>query len=115
MGVDFGGEAVGSQQLEAMEMEVGPQGGSLGVAGLSTIGQKHNLSAAISNRQEKSVKGSYYGTSDANRDFIKYAHLYLGGKLPIDKMISKLYSLEQVNIAYEDMMSGQSVRGIIRF
>jgi len=114
-GVDFAFEAVGHPQLQEMAMEVVRPGGTLVLSGISPMGSKTNLSGAMLTRQEKTVKGSYYGTSDANRDFIKYAHLYLGGKLPIDKMISKLYSLEQVNIAYEDMMSGQSGRGIIRF
>ncbi|MEA1881930.1 MAG: Zn-dependent alcohol dehydrogenase [Candidatus Marinimicrobia bacterium] len=112
-GVDYAFEAVGISQLQEMAMEAIRPGGTLILSGITPMGSKTNLSGAILVRQEKMVKGSYYGTSDTNRDFIKYAYLFLDGKLPIDKMISKRYSLEKVNVAFEDMINGQSGRGII--
>ena len=79
------------------------------------MGSKTNFSGAILTRQEKTVKGSYYGSSDTSRDFHKYADLFLAGKLPIDKMISRSYNLDQVNEAYTDMLCSKGGRGIIRF
>jgi len=85
------------------------------LSGITPMGSETNLSGAILTRQEKTVKGSYYGTSDTSRDFRKYADLFLAGELPIDKMISRSYHLDQVNEAYEDMLNGKGGRGIIRF
>ena len=37
------------------------------------------------------------------------------GILDLDKLITKSYTLEQINKAYADMLSGKLARGIIRF
>jgi S-(hydroxymethyl)glutathione dehydrogenase/alcohol dehydrogenase len=59
--------------------------------------------------------GSYYGTADPARDFPRYAQLYHDGQLPLDKLVSHRYSLDQINDAYADMLSGKSTRGVIVF
>jgi Zn-dependent alcohol dehydrogenase len=59
--------------------------------------------------------GSYYGTSDPARDFPKYAQMYHDGDLPLDKLVSHRYSLDQINEAYADMLGGMSVRGVVVF
>jgi Zn-dependent alcohol dehydrogenase len=66
-------------------------------------------------REEKTVMGSYYGTSHPAVDFPKYAQMYLDGKLPLDKLVSHRYSLEEINQAYADMLSGESTRGVVMF
>ena len=79
------------------------------------MGSNTNLPGAIITRQEKTVMGSYYGTSNTARDFSLYADLYLKGKLDLDRLVSKTYSLDQINLAYADMLSGETARGVIVF
>ena len=57
--------------------------------------------------------GSYYGTCDAHRDFPLYASYYQQGRVPLDRMVSHRYTLDQINEAYADMLEGRSVRGVI--
>ena len=59
--------------------------------------------------------GSYYGTCFPARDFPDYARLYLEGKLPLDRLISRRYPLEQLNEAYADMLGGETARGLVVF
>ena len=37
----------------------------------------------------------------------------LGGMLDLDRLISKTYSLEQINEAYAEMLTGGMARGVI--
>lgn len=112
-GPDFAFEAVGVPVLQELALEMVRPGGSVVLAGISPMGSATNLPGSLITRQEKTVMGSYYGTCDPARDFPAYAQLYLEGKLPLDKLISKLYPLEQINEAYADMLAGRTARGVV--
>jgi S-(hydroxymethyl)glutathione dehydrogenase/alcohol dehydrogenase len=45
----------------------------------------------------------------------KLADLYLAGKLNLDDLVVRHYTLEQVNQAYDDMDRGEVGRGAILF
>jgi len=66
-------------------------------------------------RQEKTVKGSYYGSVHPKRDFPMFVDLYMRGKLKLDELITREYRLEEINEAYQAMLSGQIARGVIVF
>jgi S-(hydroxymethyl)glutathione dehydrogenase/alcohol dehydrogenase len=59
------------------------------------------------------VKGSYYGTVNASRDFPLMLDLYMAGKLKLDELITKEYRLEQINEAFASMLSGEVARGVV--
>jgi S-(hydroxymethyl)glutathione dehydrogenase / alcohol dehydrogenase len=63
----------------------------------------------------KHIKGSWGGGSDPDRDIPIYADLYLKDKLPLDKLITKRYSLEEVNQALDDLEQNKVVRPLIVF
>ncbi|MEM6285176.1 MAG: alcohol dehydrogenase, partial [Chloroflexota bacterium] len=90
-------------------------GGTAVLAGLSPMGTSTNLPGAILTREEKTVKGSYYGTVVPDRDFPKLLQLYKARKLKLNELISHEYSLEQINEAYDDLINGDITRGIIVF
>jgi len=41
--------------------------------------------------------------------------MYRGGNLKLDELITKRYSLDQINDAFTDMREGRNIRGIIDF
>ena len=41
--------------------------------------------------------------------------LYAAGKLKLDELVSQEYSLDQINEAFESMMTGSVARGVIVF
>ena len=61
----------------------------------------------------KQIKGSWGGSSDPDRDIPIYADLYVKGKLPLDKLITNRYSLDEVNQALDDLEQNQVVRPLI--
>jgi S-(hydroxymethyl)glutathione dehydrogenase / alcohol dehydrogenase len=114
-GVDHAFEAVGLPSLQELALEAVRPGGTLVLAGLSPMGTGTNLPGAVLTRQEKTVKGSYYGSVNPRRDFPMLLDLYQARKLDLDLLISKRYRLRQINEAYADMLSGNLARGVIVF
>ena len=112
-GADYVFEAIGLPAVQEQCLEAARPGGTVVLAGLSPMGSDTNLPGSIITRQEKTVTGSYYGTANTARDFPLYADLYLQGKLDLGRLISRSYTLEQINEAYADMLSGEIARGVI--
>ncbi|MGH7176138.1 MAG: Zn-dependent alcohol dehydrogenase [Tepidisphaeraceae bacterium] len=112
-GVDHAFEAVGIPRLQELAFDCLRPGGTLTLAGLSPMGSTTNFPGAIIARQEKTIKGSYYGTTDAQRDFPMLIDLYASGKLLLDDLVSKRWKLEQINEAFAQMLGGAAARGVI--
>ncbi|MFN8375953.1 MAG: Zn-dependent alcohol dehydrogenase [Anaerolineae bacterium] len=114
-GADHVFEAVGIPSVQETALEAARPGGTLTLVGLSAMGTGTNLPGAVIVRQEKVIKGSYYGSVDARRDFPLFIDLYVAGKLQLDKLVSKHYRLDQINEAYAEMLKGEIARGVIVF
>jgi S-(hydroxymethyl)glutathione dehydrogenase / alcohol dehydrogenase len=114
-GADYVFEAVGLPALQEQCLDAARPGGTIVLAGISPMGSGTNLPGAIITRQEKTIMGTYYGSANTARDFPLYGELYLGGQLPLDRLVSKTYPLEQINEAYANMLSGETGRGVIVF
>jgi Zn-dependent alcohol dehydrogenase len=112
-GADYVFEAVGIPALQEQCLDAVRPGGTVVLAGIAPMGSSTNLPGAILTRQEKTVMGTYYGSANTWRDFPLYADLYCGGKLPLDRLVSKTYALEQINEAFAEMLSGGTARGVI--
>jgi S-(hydroxymethyl)glutathione dehydrogenase/alcohol dehydrogenase len=51
----------------------------------------------------KQIRGSWGGSTNPDRDIAIFAQLYLEGKLPLEKLITKRYPLESINEALDDL------------
>jgi len=65
--------------------------------------------------QRKTLVGCIFGNANPRYDIPRLLNLYMDGKLKLDDMVTKEYSLDQVNQGYEDMRNGKNIRGLIRF
>lgn len=50
-----------------------------------------------------------------NTTFPLLLSMYQAGRLNLDDMVTRRYSLDQINDGYRDMLEGRNIRGIIRF
>jgi len=41
--------------------------------------------------------------------------LYKAGQLKLSELITREYTLDEINQGYEDMHAGRNIRGVIRF
>ena len=64
---------------------------------------------------QKSLQGSLFGGGDPQYDIPEILALYELGQINLDDMVTREYTLEQINDGYRDMLEGRNIRGIIRF
>ena len=64
-------------------------------------------------QHRKTVKGSLFGDRDLTTDIPKILGLYQSGDLKLDEIITRTYTLDQVQEGYEDLLAGKNVRGVI--
>ncbi len=56
-----------------------------------------------------------YGQCRPQEDFPELVNLYQRGQLMLDQLITKTYSLDQLQAGFEDMLSGKNAKGVIVF
>ncbi len=59
--------------------------------------------------------GTLYGDSQPRTDIPNLLQMYGAGKLKLDELVTRTYTLDQVNEAYADMVAGKNIRGVIEF
>ncbi|MFD3591143.1 NDMA-dependent alcohol dehydrogenase [Nocardia sp. NPDC058640] len=73
------------------------------------------LNSFLLSMLQKTVKGTIFGGGNARQDAPRLLALYKAGQLNLDDMVTRSYSLEEINQGYQDMLDGKNIRGIIRY
>ena len=73
------------------------------------------MSALDLTTYEKQVRGSLFGSSNPRADIPRMLELYRSGKLKLEELVTRTYSLDEVNVGYDDMRNGRNLRGVITF
>ena len=63
--------------------------------------------------QQKSLVGTIFGSANPRADIPKLLGLYRSGKLKLDELVTRTYSLDEINQGYQDMRDGKNLRGVI--
>jgi S-(hydroxymethyl)glutathione dehydrogenase/alcohol dehydrogenase len=113
LGADYTFEAFGSSDTVLTAYNSVRKGGTVVVVGIAPIGDDAPISLAAMVRYERTIKGSYYGSSRPATDMPTMVELYHSGKIDIDGLIMSQYRLDDINRAYEDMENGRVGRGVI--
>ena len=112
-GVDNAFEAFGSAETIRQAYKAVRKGGTVVVAGLAPVGETASIDAMDLVRQEKVLKGTYYGSARPAVDMLTMVDLYRSGKIDLDSLVGKQYSLAQINDAYSDLEAASLGRGVI--
>jgi Zn-dependent alcohol dehydrogenase len=112
-GADYVFDATGSPAVQERALDCVRPGGTLTLAGLAPMDSTTNFPSAVITRQEKTIKGSYYGSVNAPRDFPMLLELYRSRQLNLDDLITRRYALEQINEAFAEMNRGDIARAIV--
>ncbi len=62
---------------------------------------------------EKTVIGSMYGTARPHVDFPRLVALYKARQLKLDELVTRTYTLERVNDAFEALQRGEVARSVL--
>lgn len=63
----------------------------------------------------KTLTWTLYGSPRPKADVLRYLRLHEAGRLRLDHMITRTYTLDEVNECLEDMAGGRLIRGVIAF
>jgi Zn-dependent alcohol dehydrogenase len=114
-GVDFAFEAIGRPDTVTQAVRTLSAGGVAVAVGVAPPSARAELSPFDLVLQEKTLKGSIYGSTRPHADFPRLFELYRRGRLPLDRLLSREYRLDQINEAYEALLAGEVARSVIAF
>ncbi len=113
MGVDYSVEAAGnSGAMMTAFRSVRDNSGVCVLAGNVAAGQKICIDPFDLIRGKRIV-GTWGGESIPERDFTRYAELFISGKLHLERLITHTYPLRDVNRALDDLEDGKVGRALI--
>jgi S-(hydroxymethyl)glutathione dehydrogenase/alcohol dehydrogenase len=112
-GVDYAIEAAGrTRTIEQAFETVRKFGGLCVFASHPPTGERialdpHDLISG------KRIRGSWGGATRPDTDIPRYAALYREGRLPLDRLLGRRYTLDEINTALNDLASGKVMRPLI--
>ena len=112
-GVHFAFEMAGSVQAMELAYRITRRGGTTVTAGLPHPDHRWPLQHVNLVAEERTIKGSYVGSCVPSRDIPRYIDLYRRGMLPVNKLMSDHIKLEDINVGFDRLASGHTVRQII--
>lgn len=112
LGVDYAFEVIGRADTAVQTYNSIRPGGMAVVVGVAKPDDMMSI-PALSLLQEKTLKGSIYGSARPSVDMPKLLDLYMSKKLKLDELVSRRIKLEQINEAFEWMEKGEVARSVI--
>lgn len=112
-GVDYAFEVIGNSQTMTAAYQALRRAGTAVAVGIPPFGTEMTINAGELVYQEKTLKGSYYGTARPQSDMPRLLDLFMAGRLPLDRLVSRRYRLEEVNDAYAALLAGEVARSVV--
>ncbi len=112
-GVDHAFECIGSTALLATAFKALRRGGTAVAVGLPPEAAEVSVNVNALVTQEKSLRGSIYGSTRHFADIPKLLDLHRRGRLPIGRLLGRRYRLAEINEAYRALLAGEFARAVI--
>jgi alcohol dehydrogenase len=114
-GADYAFESVGNETVLVQAYLATMRGGTTITVGLPAPGKMFSIPAVSLTLEERTIKGSYMGSSVPRRDVPRYIDMYRAGLLPVDKLHTHTLRLDDINLGFDRLAQGLAVRQIISF
>lgn len=112
-GVDVAIDAVGAPPVLGQAFDATVRGGTIVCVGVPGADARPSLPGPDLVRHEKIVTGTLYGSSRPSVDVPRVLSLYRRGLLPLDRLVSKAYVLDDIDAAFTDLEAGRLNRGLL--
>lgn len=97
-------------------MELTAKGGTVVATAVAPMSQEDvKLDLARLTLSQKELRGTIFGSASPNFRIPELLMMYRQGKLKLDELITKRYTLDEINQGYDDMNAGLNIRGVIAF
>ncbi len=112
-GADYTFVAVGNARVINQAWDALAPGGTCVLIGLPATAETVTFQASALQANEKVLRGSRYGSARMRDDFPRMVELYRSGKLKIDELINRRFTLDETDAAYKALAAGELARGVI--
>jgi alcohol dehydrogenase len=112
-GVEYAFELAGSVRALGLAYTITRRGGTTVTAGLPAPDATFALAPVSLVAEERTLKGSYIGTSVPSRDIPRYIELYQRGRLPVDRLLTGTLDISDINEAFDQLHTGEAVRQVV--
>jgi Zn-dependent alcohol dehydrogenase len=113
-GANYAIECIGNTDVMAQAFGSIENGGKCIITGMAPLGTTLNIQS-YEFLLGKTIIGCFQGDIKASVDIPRYVDLYMNGKLPLDKLITRSYSLDEINEAFGALERGEVIKSVIRF
>ncbi|MFO0947138.1 MAG: zinc-dependent alcohol dehydrogenase family protein [Planctomycetota bacterium] len=114
-GAEYAIECAGRADVLMQAYAATRRGGTTVTIGLPNPNQEFKVSAFSLTADERTVKGSFMGSAVPARDIPRYMSMYGADLLPVDSLVTRSISLDQINEGFDALATGQAVRQLIRY
>jgi alcohol dehydrogenase len=113
-GADVAVEMAGSVRALEAAWKMTRRGGLTVTAGLPPPDAALPVNVVSLVGEERTLKGSYIGTCVPGRDIPRYVALYRQGRLPVDRLMSGVIALDDINAGFDRLHAGEVARLVVR-
>ncbi|QBX38281.1 alcohol dehydrogenase [Brevundimonas sp. S30B] len=113
-GADVALEMAGSVRALEAAWKMTRRGGTTVTAGLPPPDAALAVNIVNLVGEERTLKGSYIGTCVPSRDIPRYVALYSDRRLPVDRLLSGVIGLEDINAGFDRLHAGEVARLVVR-
>lgn len=112
-GADVVIETVGKAPVLAEAYRAGRRGARIVTVGLPNPTEMLSIPAASLVAEGKTLIGSYMGSSIPARDIPRYLALWRAGRLPVERLLTSVSPLSEINSLLDHLADGDAVRQIV--
>ena len=114
-GADVAVETVGSEHVLAQAYAATRRGGTTVTVGLPDPARMLSIPAVSLVAEERTLRGSYLGSSVPARDIPRLVDLHLQGLLPVERLLSHRIAPTELNEGFDRLARGEAVRQAVVF
>jgi alcohol dehydrogenase len=111
-GANYAFEAVGSAAALEQAFIATASGGTTVAVGLPRMEATAAIPHSLLVRREHTLKGSFMGSAVPARDIPRYIALWRSGRLPVERLVTGTFGLDDLNASLDALAEGRAVRSI---
>jgi Zn-dependent alcohol dehydrogenase len=112
-GVQFAIESVGDERVLAQAYAATRRGGTTVTVGLPPQDRRLSVPAFNMVVEERTIKGSFMGSSVPARDIPRFIALYRAGLLPVDRLLTHRLQLDEINSGFDRLARAEAIRQVV--
>ena len=112
-GADVVIETVGKASVLQAAYAAARRGGRIVTVGLPNPAEMFDIPAVSLVAEGKTLIGSYMGSAIPARDIPRYIAMWRAGRLPVEKLLTSISPLSEINRLLDKLADGQAIRQVM--